>query len=81
MLKDSGISVFGSLNINKTISEEDYALTSSEKLKGFLLKLLNINNYKRLFKIFNPKYKFKERLKNPTYRKTVLRLFIPWKIK
>ena len=67
--------------INKTISEEDYALTSSEKLKGFLLKFLNINNYKRLFKIFNPKYKFKERLKNPTYRKNVLRLFIPWKIK
>lgn len=67
--------------INKTISEEDYALTSSEKLKGFLLKFLNINNYKRLFKIFNPKYNFKERLKNPTYRKNVLRLFIPWKIK
>lgn len=74
--------------INQEISEKDYTLTSLEKQIGFISKFKNINFYKRFFEIFNPKYKLRERLKDPIYRKNILnsltntfRLFIPRKIK
>ena len=73
---------------NKEISEKDYALTFFEKQIGFLSKFKNINFYKRFIEVFTPKYRLRERLKNPIYRKNILNslsntlhLFIPWKIK
>lgn len=68
--------------INKNISVEDYELTKNQKIVTSILKfshLLYWKNIKRVFKIFNPKNRIFTKLKDPSYRKNLIRTFTPWK--
>jgi len=68
--------------INGTISTEDYELTKRQKIVTGILKFLNLlywKNIKRIFKIFNPKNRIFIKLKDPSYRKNLLRAFTFWK--
>lgn len=67
--------------LNKFIREKEYQLTSNQKRKGLILKLLELHNYKRVLKIFNPKRNVLKKLKDPSFRKNLFREFVPWKIK
>ena len=67
--------------LSKAIKEEEYQLTSYQKRKGLLLKILDFHNYKRVLKVFNPKRNVLKKLKDPSFRKSLFREFVPWKIK
>jgi hypothetical protein len=68
--------------INGAISTEDYELTKGQKIVTGILKFSNLlywKNLKKIFKIFNPKNRIFIKLKDPSYRKKLLRTFTPWK--
>ncbi|WP_314149941.1 hypothetical protein [Capnocytophaga granulosa] len=67
--------------LNKEIKEEDYQLRPKQKQIGILLKITDINNYKRILKVFNPKKNIVKKLKDPSFKKNLFREFAPWKIK
>jgi hypothetical protein len=68
--------------VNGYISVEDYELTKKQKIVIGILKFLHLfywKNIKRVFKVFNPKNRIFIKLKDPFYRKNLLRTFTPWK--
>ena len=67
--------------LNNTVKEEEYHLTPNQKRKGLILILLVLHDYKRILKIFNPKRNVLRKLKDPSFRKSLFREFVPWKIK
>lgn len=67
--------------LNEAIKEEDYQLSVKQKQKGLLLKLLDIDNYKRTLKIFNPKKNIFKKFRDPSFRKSLFRELMPWKLK
>ena len=67
---------------NGNISTKDYELTTAQKTISILLKcidLLRWKNLKRGLKIFNPKYSIFKKIKDPIYRRDVLKALTPWK--
>jgi len=63
------------------ISVDNYKLTTIQKIIAILLKtidLLRWKNLKRGLKIFNPKYSIFKKIKDPIYRRGVLKALTPW---
>lgn len=66
---------------NGDISEQEYKLTPKQKRVGILNRFRDVDSYKRVLKIFDPKKNMFKKIKDPSFRKSLYREFAPWKIK
>ncbi|MDO4228180.1 MAG: hypothetical protein Q4C98_00030 [Capnocytophaga sp.] len=66
---------------NGNVTEKAFQLTKKQKRMGIFKKTVDLGFYKKIYKAFNPEKNTLKRIKDPAYRKSLLREFMPWKVK